>query len=1160
MATLYDKIRTQHTTGLDTEIKDYLPIIGNEIPNKLITNFDETEAVTVITDTGVVAGACDYKKSYHGNACYKLSVENAGAGGQGRVQINFATAINLTQLSESSNNYAEIKQTGKYGNDEDKLFLILNAMVNPPGGKFSNRIAPRVYNGTKYAEAQGSYRAEYSGTPAGINIDEWQKVSWEMNNTTFSYNNGFLDADWENVTKIEFICFVPGTTTVPFYFQNFWCALPPYNLNQDFAAHIVANSYYPDVNETNSIFVSWLFGDDANTGQGREIPVKTIDDAITKSNAIAGRDYVVILDSETYKPITNYTDVGIKQTLTDDVILIADYLETPVLSIAPGSLNKNRIGSREYYRTHWYENDGGVGTKIYVDSTGVYPASVLTITAAIAASAAGDCIEIVDDSAVYDEAGAIAIPHDLTFQAAPKIKPIWKCSAANTTASVANADTIRFYGIIFEGNNGAAAEQRIDINHADADIKTIDCTFKEIGGDANNGDAIETNALTVVENCLFIDNGNNFKSIEKDVNTTGLLYTINNLIYLKNLATNYFVTAGRASAAGLNTFMIYNEFYADNSATPACFIKYSDGAGTVNPTNFYVFLNIIHNGEIYVDYANNQRGNEIFIKNNKICQYAIFGMYFRDLPASASVLKVEGNLFVPIGTVALTRVICISNVTGNFTFSFDKNIIWGDDSNKFYHGLYINNMSTITFASCDNNIFYKISHRAVDVLSNINATFNNNIYLFNGDGIICAGVITDNYGIYYGNTNDVGPNVVRNNNSSENPEFIDADNINFGWYFDSVLETRNEWIGFLGSLFYPTITAAETLGIKFIETEGYYGKSCFDTNDVEITLQYCNIKDFVLGINSVGEKINVLNSYFENNSIAARINNSTITEIIDCKNNIFYKNNTAIILKSGIDFDYNTVLESDYGLYGIFTGFYSLDEYISDYVIIQNSIIYESSVYDYYYTLPTNYCIIGSRYYDELASTDINYKVTKGANDYAEKPWLTDNYFPATLYEGYLFNSIAYLNDSLGTGHIGARNENHIKAVFIFTAYTFNDNPYVIPMPIRPIHQQSIYTILGEYKATVDVFIQAYIFDWTDNALINAAMRAQLELIFQTPWIVGISFDDGVSYNYFKIITDSEFTIQQERYLKTELLFGQTGLEFVEIPGFDITDYEIDTF
>jgi len=51
--TEYGDIQFRYNSYEDTDIKDYLPIIGKEIPNKQISLFDGTETWTLTAAVGV---------------------------------------------------------------------------------------------------------------------------------------------------------------------------------------------------------------------------------------------------------------------------------------------------------------------------------------------------------------------------------------------------------------------------------------------------------------------------------------------------------------------------------------------------------------------------------------------------------------------------------------------------------------------------------------------------------------------------------------------------------------------------------------------------------------------------------------------------------------------------------------------------------------------------------------------------------------------------------------------------------------------------------------------------------------------------------------------------------------------------------------------------
>ena len=1145
MADDYDALKVKYNSKVEAEIKSFLPIIGNEIPNKLLTDFDAVDEAAVIASTGTGAGSYDYIKNIRGRSCYKAALDT---GENLTITYTPASAVNLLSLASSSNNYAETKQTGKYGDDQDKLFLIWQWLAV---GSSTVDVNIKVYSSdTDYAELKATYQSAITAASG------WDKSQVGMNDTYFTYNASFVDASWEAVTKIQIIFDNSGGSTDDIYLQGLWVGLPKVNSRLEGAGTdpVITNAYFPDVDDTNAIFVSWLLGNDANAGTARNAPKKTVTDAIT--DAMSGsKDFVVIMDSETYKPIkADYTDFGIKETLTYAITIIADFIETPVLSAKPGNLNKDRIGARKYYRNAYYINDGGAGTTITVGAAG---ADQTTIAAAYAAASNGDCIEIID-SGTYDEALNTAVGKGVTIQALAGQKPIWKNTGANTIVNVIHAVTLKFYGIIFEGN-ASGSDVLIDITNLSSPVIIKDCAFQGV-----DGTYVESVFGLTIENCTFFTEHSNDFCLDITQSATGSFYLLNNTARLQG--SSYFIRARRAGALDIDIYAYYNDGLT-GPAAGGFFYWFADSGTGATYTNVYFIYNRIQLKVVF-SHINSLISENSYIVNNYFEMYQTTAIQISSATsATASTYYISSNFFINRVSQNAQAINVIAS-TANLHIYINKNIIMGSDF-SFLSGVVMSAICTIE--EFESNLFYKCdrdatSYGAFFTNQAVVASYNFYISCYYGVYENGTGSYAESTGIFYDNNTNTSGNVNIVGSSTSDPKFVSYDDLRLGWLIDSPIDETIARRNFGGALISATVTAAETLGLKFLKFEGHYGKTGADTVDVITNIQYCYFTDFAKALCSVDAQIHSLNCKYINNSIALLIATDTISDTSNVKYNILNENDMGLLFRSAVDFDYNTILNSSYGMYGRFSGFYADDEYISAYSNITNSIITGSLNYDYYYTLPTDYCIIGTRYYDSLAKTDINYKNTVGDNDITSSPKLDTAYFyPNNIYEGYELVSPAYNAASDSGNNIGARNEIHITSAPSASDYAFPleiNNPQFLSFELRPINLEEITTVDGSYKAYSDVDMYILNFSWDSVASggkITPTMKTIIEYMFKTYWLIAISTDDGVSYTYYKVDKSSSLNFELQLFKNPTRPYGNTALFLRAMPdAFDIADYTVE--
>ena len=405
----YKPLKLKYNTQVNTEIKDFLPIISNAIPSMRLFLFDSAGVaavtpypyMTFTQDAGTATGALNYSKAYHGDSCYKITNATNSAS---HITINYPTAINLLQIGATQiKNYASIKRVMKYGDAKDKAHFILNLQKSSAA---TTTVIVKVYNGTKLAT---SVTQPLNATDA-TNYN--QKLQWGLNNTDFTYGLGFTNADLENITKIEIYFSTNGATAVNYYLHDIYSALP----QKTALPTSVAASYYTTKTTASSLYVSSIFGSDAAAGI-ITAPFKTIEKALT---AVTGTFInIIILDSETYKygQSTGFENAA-NYVSGAAVLIMADFLETPTMSQKGGLYAPQRCGTRIYRRADISDNinvwvNYGSGN----DSTGARNNIIKpfkTIQAAVTAASVNDVIEITD-SYTYNE--AVTIGKNITIQA-----------------------------------------------------------------------------------------------------------------------------------------------------------------------------------------------------------------------------------------------------------------------------------------------------------------------------------------------------------------------------------------------------------------------------------------------------------------------------------------------------------------------------------------------------------------------------------------------------------------------------------------------------------------------------------------------------------------------------------------------------------------------
>jgi hypothetical protein len=478
------------------------------------------------------------------------------------------------------------------------------------------------------------------------------------------------------------------------------------------------------------------------------------------------------------------------------------------------------------------------------------------------------------------------------------------------------------------------------------------------------------------------------------------------------------------------------------------------------------------------------------------------------------------------------------------------------ENNMFFNDSFLDSGAEVVSLSAINNFFYECNDATFGAI-NLNAsatgvTFNKNI-INNSTLAPATGVtLTLTNSLYYGNTIGGAGTVTWTTSLSADPLLLAPESGSAAWEVTSPIEDPTyaayAWRDFLPALI-NLDGATYTGAFKFINFTGAANFALARTGTATLDVQYCSVSDFCVGVIVEEALTSIKNTIISDIDGFAILNYADPeTTISVIKNNIITDTYTAIFLRAAADVQYNTATQNDYGLYSNIIGFLEIEEYAKDYIAVMNNIFFNNNSWDYSSPKLSDYNIIGSR----------EYPLSAGDNDISENPQLDSNYYPATVYTGYKRNSPAYLGASDANKHIGARNEQHIAATLTYTAFTFVDNPINFTQELEPVNAQATMSVAGVYEGVVDAFVAAFNMEWTEDTITDSAQKQAIELIKKTTWILGLSFDGGTTWGYYKVEIDGVLSTRQPVYLIQEVPYGSYSIRVREIPGFDITNYEVD--
>ena len=892
--------KIRFNTGLNVKQKK-LPIIGNTgILGKNLKVFDEVSTITLNSGTGITDSGLDTKKAYKSTSCRKLDL--AASADTAVVTWTPASEVDVFTVSEEQHNYSKIKYTGKYkvGGYKNMFALILN-LGHAYGSAAStpSEVTIKCYSGTKLATLTTAISLE--STTAYLR-KTYQSF---MDDTYFTYSEEFVDDSWDHITKIE-LEVTGADEALELYIHNISVAFPKY------AADVTDAYYSLAMTDANTFFVSQLFGSDDNAG-ARTTPVKSIEKAwALLSAAAADFKYICIMDSETYKPIAlDYTYIGLKQIMTKDTYIYADYLETPKISAIPGVCNKDRVAARVDYRT-FYE----AGTYSSVGVLGSY----LTIGAAIAD---GKTLLEIIDSNVYNE--SVTAASELHIRAAEGCVPIWRNTVGDTVLDMAD-QVVTVSGIIFQGNS--AATDKTIISSAAGKQKLIDCTFKNIGASTGGAYGIyatlaHADAILSIENSMFIDNGEKFTAINFVAGSYGKAVIDNCIAYMGYTTDNYFVKGAKAAGTDLVVQCSRNKILGsklDIKNYAAYFADTTAPAGTTylyfmfNDTNSCIWINEWNTSKI----GGRIEGNYF---HDNVRATGVTSMHLIALWTKTTTMVVENNLFnnIKLPTISSnyeTQGAAVAAITGSgisVRYNIFSNCLTG--------------MWTYTGNNPNFNLFVKCTvgvvggGRIPEGCTFLDCTYG--IYKETGTSAMVA------LNCLYYNSPAGGNDASYDTNTCVNadPKLIDIENLNFGWYPDSPIENNYNYFGQYSSNFIKMPESDFTVYFGFLEFEGFKKTTNFTTSGGyagNISLSYCYIYNFMFGLNiTTTGLILATNTLIKSNAISCRYGGTNMQQVPTLVYSVLDENTTGILLKSGININYCTIINGSYGLYAKHTGYYN---------------------------------------------------------------------------------------------------------------------------------------------------------------------------------------------------------------------------------------------
>ncbi len=1201
-------LQWQYSAQLNTKIADFLPIIGNKIPNKLLTYFDNTDYSTGLVYFGTesapqMIGLQNQNKSYRADGCFDLNFNGAtnqhksvwidftkiaGYYNTAETQENF---VDLKSLSRKTNNFATIYRSGSGTGNKDDLFFVLNIYNQIFSG--SAQMLLTFYNGTQTATLNGNYNPVFQKSNA---LNMWQKCQWALNSTSFVYAAGFTDTSWSNITQVQITFYAPLKTPTngDIFLHGAWLALPQTNSYLTGAATnpTITGDYYPDLS-TNAAYMAHNASTTISQTLGAGIA----------ATIAGGKGNLVILDSYNYHPTSaDMKTYGITQ---GNINIYAGYLEEPSISSKKTVINPNIVGAKTightYYNDAWKTTIGG--QRFTVGKSG---AQYSTIQSAI--NATTNTLAYIDfiDSAVYSEILTVASGKKLVIQAVDGQSPTIQNTATGSNVGITINGMVIFSNINF---NGAGEDSELFIG-ASGGISTFNnCTFKNVGSNNfynGNGRCFKTLTASSVSfyDCLFSNMGYYINVIDMSAATSSSL-TMDNCIAMlpgnntlgtiglstSQTATNFiFFNAGASQ-----TFLLTGNQILQDNANGYAYMVANGGVSASAPQTMGIFFNETNCRQSYGLLKSVPGNDSIWICKNNMhdmggslsWQLTANGQNFVALflAAMSGVCHVTGNIFNNVAP-GVNRAMCISSgiLSQSGLMYTNNNIFYNCNiaidtvnvgANTWDNNVAVNCLEAFSISHNNSSvtingwIFSNCKNSVVDV-GTVFGSFNNPFVYINNSIVFNSPLANP---VLNGQNNTNGTQEFNVNVSLSDPGFINPFGLDFSWSHQSEIELMGitAWIDNNGVVNSKDGYASS---FYFINLEGDTGE-CFYNPQIfnGMNFYYTTLTGF--GVAFVDNTITVANAnqgtsfnfcHFTSNGIGARINRptGTLSNFTSC---IFDDNDTAILARSGVILNHVTATNNTYGVTAPEIGLLSVKGAISGLFNILGCIFFKNSGFDYFLNFVPTGCIIGTSFY--------NIGLTTAFTSTLLDP---DYYFPAIKKLGYAENSPAFNNVS---GNIGARGSNAYltptltsntyASAYVGTIGTSDttdlfyalENPQTFPVSQTAINPSGITFVTGDYASSPTAYAGDVVLKWGapgEDAKISSAMQSAIIGMYQSGWFIAISNDMGATWTYYRVIKDAAISMEQKKYLFDDTgtnPYGNFSLHLRLIPNFNILDYTV---
>jgi hypothetical protein len=1191
-------LKAQYNTSLNVTLKDYLPIINNKIPSKVINTFDHTSDLTV---SGGGTLQLDAKNAYQGKQCLTGSIPYGATWLYNWTPEN--GEVDLTALDNVTNNYANIKKGGIPGEagTKDTLYFIYTMFWN-----YINYTGPAVIQMTFYSGTSYAITSAFQLQPSGSGSTKMQRTKQqvELNSSNTTYNLGFVDESWTNITKIAFSIYADSGsagTYLNFWLHSMQLALP--------TADIVTNGYYPA--QTASIYVSKLFGHDTIGNGTMATPFKTITRAV--QNYTSGSPSIVILDSETYKEnLTNLTN-------SQYCNLIANYLETPCISGESGISNKMRLGARKDWRTQYISS---LVSSLPIVTVGKSGANYTSIQAAYSGQSITSILQIIDNGFYTETVTATRLGKAFYLEAAPQCTPTFQ--GRITT----NQNGAIISGISFIGTSDGSAQNCITLSGS-IEIELYDCSFSGLGLDNQDVACVSMSSTASVYcwNCYVAGNNDTatkamyFISALSGSALMGFTDCQINLGINNTQIMLAFLDNGTAPTININSCSCFGgaaSFFVEttyNSAAPTINIYGCDHTNSVKigGTHILHYLNNMGHDAIFDTGTSLKDTSGLALANSMICfSYGyVQNSFFHDI---AGHLDADGKITVAVvnseNPIGFTR--------GNIYYNINNALaeVFTNEGGNCYS---INNIAvncSVGFA------IYKspLNSGAINLIcENITSNCDYGYASFGyGENWDYHTVISKYNCIEDADhdlIDDFGGNesqIWETGTTIADPQITNPAGFDFSWQPTSPIEggttygiqrvqyeapdVKTKIMGSVTTFFpnYPNLIKpiiSKFNSYMFLSFKGQPGQTGLGTDYKIEQYNYFSGFDFAISDNNNVPNNQILNTQCLNNGYALRLRGTVTEKTLSSNCNVknFVSENCAYgaVIDTAVNISYSNFINGSYGIYLPQMGVFSNALLAQNFIILKNIIAVGNANWDYLGQVITDYCAIQNRKYDSYAFFNLDgslntsnplYLNTSGLHDVNKKAALDlITYFPQTLFTGYAENSPVWEAGSdswqgIANSNIGAKSSPSLTATFYFDEYDFfyrgvadskdkyyaEENPITVVQTTTPINAQATNTILGEYKSFPTAYAPSLLLSWPSSAKITVAGKNALNLILQTYWLVGLSLDFGTTWTWYKVKKDA-FAISKPRFLFDDNsldAYNNTKLELIQMPsGWSLSNY-----